>query len=119
MLCVRCKVRKQKPERRGLCYRCAARESSRRTTPGRKLRPDEDPTEEELNATIAVQCQNLPKWWHLCQVKMMAYEGDCSQYGTRAEPTEAEARHKNREKSRQYRAKKKQSQSVHVDRSSK
>jgi hypothetical protein len=66
--CIHCPSPLSRPNGagRGLCWACypnrAIRDRYARYARG-AINESDEPTEEELNATIAEQLENLPSWW--------------------------------------------------------
>ena len=62
-ICCHCGKRKANLRRRGLCWTCHQSASIRKSQPSHKFAPKGEPTQKELDAIIAEQMANLPKWW--------------------------------------------------------
>lgn len=62
MICRHCR-KDRAPCHRGLCQECWRTPAIRATAPPSKFAPKGEPTEEELEQTIAEQLKRLPPWW--------------------------------------------------------
>jgi hypothetical protein len=75
--CLHCREREAAPHRRGLCRRCYAHAEVRCLYQRESMaRPNHEPTEEELEVTIAEQRKRLPRWWSEDTARMEAGERD-------------------------------------------